>query len=177
MRSVYTAIAVIGIALPARAFADAPLAPEMSADRPVMCLRDASDQVWRIQCDPRTRVCLYAQNEELDSTGARVKPLERARTCELDAPFDRAGMEKQGFTFIPGGVDAPYGWMRDERQRVFQVNFDLRRRMYFGVAYTPQKVIENPLASTRTSIDFGLLIFDVKSGTDEAPTMHRFRFF
>lgn len=176
MRSVYTAIAVIGIALPARAFADAPLAPEMSADRPVMCLRDASDQVWRIQCDPRTRVCLYAPNDELDSTGGRTKPLERARTCELDAPFDRAGMEKQGFTFIPGRVDAPYGWMRDERQRVFQVNFDLRRRMYFGVAYTPQKVLDNPLESTRTSVDFGLFVFDYLS-EGKTPTRHRLRLF
>jgi hypothetical protein len=176
MRSVYTAIAVIGMALPARAFADAPLAPEMSSDRPVMCLRDASDQVWRIQCDPRTRVCLYAPNEELDSTGGRVKPLERARTCELDAPFDRAGMEKQGFTFIAGRVDAPYGWMRDERQRVFQVNFDLRRRMYFGVAYTPQKVLDNPLESTRTSVDFGLFVFDYLQG-GRTPTRHRLRLF
>jgi hypothetical protein len=177
MKSVYVAIGIAasGIALPC--FADDAQLPAMNSERPVLCLRDSADLVWRVQCDPSTRVCLYAPNEELDSGGNRAKPLERARTCELDAPFDRKRMEADGYTFVAGRVDAPYGWMRDERQRVFQVNFDLKRRMYFGVAYTPQKFLENPLASTRTSIDFGLLIFDVKSGTEEAPTMHRFRFF
>jgi hypothetical protein len=177
MKSVYVAIgiAAFGIALPC--FADDAQLPAMDAERPVLCLRDSADLVWRVQCDPSTRVCLYAPNEELDSGGNRARALERARTCELDAPFDRARMEADGYHFVPGRVDAPYGWMRDERQRVFQVNFDLKRRMYFGVAYTPQKFLENPLASTRTSIDFGLLIFDVKSGTEQAPTMHRFRLF
>jgi hypothetical protein len=171
MKSVCAALAVIGMSLPAMAD-DA----VMDHDHPVLCLRDNTDQVWRIQCDPTTKVCLYAPNDELDSGGNRVKPLERARTCELDAPFDRKGMEAQGFTFVAGRVDAPYGWMRDERQRVFQVNFDLRRRLYFGVAYTPQKVIDNPFESTRTSIDFGLLVFN-HLHRGRAPTMHRVRLF
>ncbi|HEY0252763.1 MAG TPA: hypothetical protein VGC41_14610 [Kofleriaceae bacterium] len=175
--TVITALAVLGTS--AIAHADDVRAPQMSADHPVMCLRDASDQVWRIQCDPASRVCLFAPNEELDSTGGRTgKGLERARTCELDAPFDRKQMEAQGFTFIPGRVDAPYGWMRDERQRVFQVNFDLHRRMYFGVAYAPQKVLDNPLESTRTSVNFGLFsinILDDNNGKNK--TMHRLRLF
>jgi hypothetical protein len=42
MRAVYTAIAVIGISLPALAFADDEvLAPTMDSDHLVMCLRDA----------------------------------------------------------------------------------------------------------------------------------------
>ena len=175
MRVSRAAIAAIGIGVSATSFADE-LGPVMDHDRPVLCLRDAADQVWRIQCDPTTKVCLYAANEELDSGGNRVKPLERARTCELDAPFDRKKMEADGFTFIPGRVDAPYGWMRDERQRVFQVNFDLRKRMYFGVAYTPQKVLDNPLASTRTSIDFGLFSYEHLTPGKDA-TMQRLRLF
>ncbi|MFT3694745.1 MAG: hypothetical protein QM831_16470 [Kofleriaceae bacterium] len=174
--TVITALAVLGTT----ASAD-PLArlPAMSADHPVMCLRDSSDQVWRIQCDPSTKVCLYAPNEELDSTGARTgKGLERARTCELDAPFDRKQMEANGYTFIAGRVDAPYGWMRDERQRVFQVNFDLHKRMYFGVAYTPQKILDNPLQSTRTSVDFGLFSINILDDNDgKNKTMHRLRLF
>ena len=177
MKSVYVAIGIAAFGFSLPCFADDAQLPAMNAERPVLCLRDSADQVWRIQCDPSTRVCLFAPNEELDGGGNRVKPLERARTCELDAPFDRKKMEADGYTFVPGRVDAPYGWMRDERQRVFQVNFDLKRRMYFGVAYTPEKFLENPLASTRTSIDFGLFVFDVKTGTEAAPTMHRFRLF
>ena len=178
MKSVIVAIgiAAVGIALPKVCAADDAQLPVMDRDRPVLCLRDSADEVWRIQCDPSTRVCLYAPNEELDSEGHRVKPLERARTCELDAPFDRKQMEADGYQFLPGRVDAPYGWMRDERQRVFQVNFDLKRRLYFGVAYTPEKILDNPLSSTRTSIDFGFL-FDVASGDKKAPTLHRIKLF
>ena len=170
------ALAAIGIGLPATSFADDELAPPMDHDRTVLCLRDTAGLVWRVQCSPTTKVCMYAANDELDSDGDRVKPLERARTCELDAPFDRAKFEHDGFTFVAGRVDAPYGWMRDERQRVFQVNFDLRRRMYFGFAYTPQKVLDNPLDSTRTSIDFGLLVFNFLSD-GKTPTRHRIRLF
>jgi hypothetical protein len=179
MRAVYTAIAVIGIALPgARAFGDDALPQPMDPDHPVMCLRDASELVWRIQCDPQTKRCLYAPNEELDEAGHRVKPLERARTCELDVPFDRTKMEADGFTFLPARVDAPYGWMRDEHQRVYQINFDLRKRLYVGVAYTPQKVLDNPLQSTRTSVDFGLFIYNhLSDGETKSPTMHRLRLF
>ena len=176
MRVVYAAIAAIGIGLPAASFADDALAPEMDPDRPVLCLRDQADEVWRVQCDPSTKVCLYAPNEELDASGHRAKPLERARRCELDAPFDRKKLEGQGYTFVAARVDTPYGWMRDERQRVFQINFDLRRRMYLGVAYTPQKVLDNPFESTRTSIDFGLFVFDTLT-PGRAPTRHRIRLF
>jgi hypothetical protein len=75
-----------------------------------------------------------------------------------------------------GRADAPYGWMRDERGRVFQVDFDLHRRMYFGIAYTPMKVLENPTESTRTSFNFGLLVVDwIHKGDGDAPTRHRLR--
>ena len=66
----------------------------------------------------------------------------------------------------PGRADAPYGWQRDERGRVFQVNFDLRKRLYFGAAYTPQKIIENPLQSQRTSIDFKVATLPLHHGLD-----------
>lgn len=179
MRAVYTAIAVIGFAWPgARAFGDDALPQAMDPDHPVMCLRDASELVWRIQCDPHSKQCLYAPDEELDEAGHRAKPLERARLCELDVPFDRKKMEADGYTFVPARVDAPYGWMRDEHQRVYQINFDLRKRLYVGVAYTPQKVLDNPLQSTRTSVDFGLFVYNhLVDGDTRSPTMHRLRLF
>jgi hypothetical protein len=153
-----------------------PLAPMMDPDRPVKCARDTSGLVWRLQCDDRTRVCLYAPNDELDLDGDRTKPLERARECEIGGePFDRVKLEAAGYHMRPGRADAPWGWMRDERGRVFQVDFDLHRRMYFGLAYTPMKVVDNPLESTRTSFDFGLLVLDVLQPGKSA-TRHRFRF-
>ena len=176
MRALRAALAVIGIAAPAIAVADT-TTPMMDPDRPVQCARDTHGDVWRLQCTTTTKVCLYVANQELDSDGNRVdKSLERSRDCEAETPFDRAALEAAGFTMRPGRADAPYGWQRDERGRVFQVNFDLRKRLYFGVAYTPQKIIENPLQSQRTSIDFGLLQFQVFHDGRE-PTMHRFKLF
>ncbi len=177
-------IAVIAIGLPAIARADdlpqelpekiPQKLPMMSSSNVVHCASDTGGTLWRIQCDPATKVCLYAPNAELGSNGDPVKPLERARDCELDMPFDRKKLEADGFTFLAGRPDAPWGWTRDERGRVFQTNFDLRKRLYFGVGYSPKKVLENPLESTRTSIDFGLFSIDLHS--KGSPMRHRFRF-
>jgi hypothetical protein len=173
-RPFYAAIAALGVGVPAIANADR-LPPMMNHDRPVLCARDQEGLVWRIQCDPDTKICLYAPNAELDTAGHRGKPLERARECTADENLDRKKLEQSGFKMVSGRPDAPYGWTRDERGRVFQINFDLKRRMYFGAAYTPKKVMENPLESTRTSVDFGMFIFDVLAEGD-TPTRHRFRF-
>jgi hypothetical protein len=171
-RMVSAALAAVGIVLPASAFGDE--SPTMDPDKPVVCARDKADQVWRIQCDPATRVCLFVENAELDENGNPGKPLERANDCPTDVPFDRAKLERDGFRFVRARADAPWGWYRDERNRVFQFNFDLRRRLYFGVAYSPRSVLENPLESTRTSIDFGLLVAEWRS---TPTTRHRIRLF
>jgi hypothetical protein len=88
MRSCFhAALAALAISIPAIAHADAPM---MDHGKPVHCVRDKSGDVWRIQCDPSTRTCLYAANEELSAGGIRAKPLERARECDFDDGFDRA---------------------------------------------------------------------------------------
>jgi hypothetical protein len=145
----------------------------MDPSQPVKCARDTSGLVWRIQCNERTKVCLFAADSEVDIDGNRTKPLERARECSIGGePFDRTKFEAAGYTMKPGRADAPYGWMRDDRGRVFQVDFDLHRRLYFGIAYTPMKVVDNPLESTRTSFDFGLFVADWMNDED---TRHRLR--
>jgi hypothetical protein len=103
-----------------------------------------------------------------------VRPLERARECTGDEAFDPAKYEAMGFKMQPARADAPWGWTRDDHGRVFQVDFDLHRRIYFGFGYTPRKIIENPLESTRTSFDFGLFIADWLQ-TGKTPTRHRLR--
>src|SRR4051812_12766637 len=169
MRALHVAIAAIAIGLPAIGWADD--LPLMDRDKPVECAKDIDGHTWRIQCDSTTKVCLYAADEELDLEAKRVKSLERAKDCAFD-PFDRAALAAAGYKFVPGRADAPWGWTRDERGRVFQVNFDLKKRIYFGAAYTPKKILENPLESTRTSVDFGLLVLNVKDDR----TIHRLRF-
>lgn len=170
----FAAIAALGIGLSA-IIAAADELPMMRSDRPVFCVADKDGMLWRIQCDPVAKVCLHAPNQELDARGQPHKPLERARDCEIDNRlFDRAKLERDGYTFVPGRVDAPYGWSRDSRNRVFQVNFDLRKRLYVGVGYTPQKILDNPLESKRTSFDFGLFAITLLSD-GETPTLHRLR--
>lgn len=168
--SVCAALAVIGTV----ARADTGELPMMDHERPVLCMRDKHGDLWRIQCTPATKVCLYAADSELSLDGSRTKALDRVRPCTFDEHLDRAQLEAAGYAFVAGRADAPYGWTRDERGRVFQTNFDLHDRLYFGAAYTPQKVVENPLESKRSSIDFGLFSVDwLVDG--ETPTRHRLR--
>jgi hypothetical protein len=181
-RPLTAAIAALGIGLPAAALADSPQIPRMDHNRPVFCARDTLNEVWRIQCNPATKVCLYAENDELAAPSGnvsskqrvRTKPLERARSCEVDESVDRAKLEAQGYTFVLGRVDAPYGWERDERGRVFQVNFNLRNRLFFGAGWTPQKILDNPRQAKRTSAEFGFGFDVLDDGV--TPTRHRFRF-
>jgi hypothetical protein len=172
------ALAAIGIGVSASS-AVADEFPIMDHSRPVHCMKDTRGDMWRIQCDHAAKVCLYAASEELDSTGERAKPLERVRDCD-PMPIARAKLEEDGYQFLPGRADAPWGWTRDERGRVFQINFDLKRRLYFGVGYTPQKVLDNlddPFQNKRSSLDFGMLVLDFMTGEDtKNPTRHRLRF-
>jgi hypothetical protein len=174
MRSLAAALAAIGIGLPAIASADDGQLPMMDASRAVSCAKDKEGKVWRLQCDDAAKICLYAPDEELDAEGERIKPLERARDCAFDPPFDRLKLEASGYKMRAGRVDAPWGWARDARGRVFQVNFDLKRRLYFGAAYSPRKILENPFQSTRTSVDYGLLVLDFTT-SGKSPMRHRLR--
>jgi hypothetical protein len=173
MRPSIAAIAVLGIGLPAIAVADDRY-PMMDHEQPVVCARDTEGKIWRIQCNAATKVCLYAANEELSADGDRVKPLERVRECDSAVVFDRPKLESEGYTMLPGRADAPWGWMRDERGRVFQINFDLRRRMYFGVGWSPQKILDHlddPTETKRSKMDFGAFVFEFSDGRNR----HRIR--
>ncbi len=147
----------------------------MSLEGKLECFRDNRGDVWRVQCDPVTKLCLYAPDSELDAEGNRVKPLERARLCPLfDQKFDRAAREAAGYTFLPGRPDAPHGWTRDERGRVFQTNFDLKRRIYLGTSWAPRRLAGETTETSRTGADFGLLVFEHYGGPDH-PNRHRLR--
>ncbi len=154
----------------------------MDPDRPVHCARDADGNVWRIQCNDATKVCLYAPNSELDSDGKRTKPLERARACPAfdRKPFRRAEYEARGYAILPGRPDAPHGWTRDDRGRVFQINFDLTRRLYLGTSYAPMAADlpgvadADRVAVKRSAIDFAFFVFEHYGGA-ENPNRHRVR--
>jgi hypothetical protein len=148
--------------------------PAMDFGRPVQCLRDGAGKVWRLQCDEAAKVCLYAPNQELDADGRFTRSLERARPCPLlGEAFDIAALEAKGFKVERAIADAPHGWMRDERGRVFQVSFDLKRRLYLGGSFAP-RFQDGADRTSRSAIDFGLLIFEYYGGA-RRPTRHRLR--
>lgn len=111
----------------------------MNPDQRVDCFRDDDGDWVRVQCNEDSKRCMYAKNGILDRTGKPTKKkLKRARHCSRrrDKPLDLEALQTAGYTVERGLVDAPHGWMRDSRGRVFQVNFDLRKRMYVGGGYS-----------------------------------------
>ena len=171
MRSVTAAFAALAIGVPALCFAESTrdeprLAGEVREGQPRRRLADPVQphhQGLPVRAERRARrrrqprACRSSARERL-----RVRRTVRSRAAR------GRGLSRS----CPAASTHRTGWMRDERGRVFQINFDLHRRLYFGVGYTPQKVLDNPLESTRTSIDFGLFIVEhlsPRQGADPPP--------
>jgi hypothetical protein len=162
-----------GLALaltPAEARAE-PL-PKMTDRAPVLCMRDAKGEMWRVQCDEGTKRCLYAADAETDEDGKRVRPLDRIETCTGDLPSDLEARAREGYVVTAAIAPAPYGWMRDERGRVFQYNFDLHRRLYVGGGFAPS--FADGKEKNRGYVDFSLLQYEGYS-SQGSPIRHRLR--
>lgn len=154
-----------------RAHADQANLPMMDSSAPVQCRADEGGRRWRLQCNEATKRCLYAPDAALDMDGKPLAPLERARAC-MPSPerFSLDDLRARGYEPVRALADAPYGWTRDARGRVFQVDFDLARRLYLGVRYAPRW---RSTASDvqRAGLDFGLLSIEHTT----ARTRHRLR--
>jgi hypothetical protein len=170
-----TAALVTAALYPHLAGADVVELPPMkhANEQGVVCLEDGEGRRWRVQCDDAAKHCLYAPDSELDEEGKWVRPLERAPTCVSAGLFDKQGLEAKGYTLQRAIADAPYGWMRDERGRILQVNFDLHRRNYVGISYAP--LLRGPEGEEhkRMAVEFGLLVFD--HYVPSSATRHRLR--
>lgn len=124
---------------------------------------------YRVQCDEKTRRCLAAPDRELDADGTESdRPLERAVAC-----YDYSGEVRQrvleGYSLVPAIAEAPAGWYRDERGRVMQFNFDLRRRVWLGGAWAPLWREGEARDFSRGRVDFGI----VTEIPHEEERMHR----
>ena len=150
-----------------------PMNPEQSVD----CYRGDDGEWIRVQCNQTTRRCLWAPNGVLDAEGKPKKKLQRARYCSRQSePLDLAALQAQGYTVERGLADAPHGWMRDRRGRVFQINFDLRKRMYVGGGYTMDTLGlfdgdtgESAGFTGQPTLDLGMLVLQHRLGD----TRHR----
>lgn len=155
--SAFALAAALGLCAPATAGppqtsgTDLPL---LAWDQPVWCLRAEGDRVLRVQCGPgpqgRTR-CLEAPNE--DHAG---RELERVQPCNWGYEEHVQAMLQAGAERVPAVAEAPPGWHRDAKGRVFQVTFDLRKRFYLGAGWLPAFGLSDPSAALgRARFDLG----------------------
>jgi hypothetical protein len=113
-------------------------------DRPVECTHISTHEgtpahVIRFQCDNKERVCLVAPNVELDAQGKDSQiELSRVQPCVADDNLMRHAME--GYQMLAASPETPPGWVRDERARIMQFNFDMHRRIWIGGGYSPSWV-------------------------------------
>lgn len=153
--------------------------PQIDGTQPMKCLHDGDGRLWRVQCsapDDKERICLYAPNSELSDDGEWTRKLERARSCYDEGAFDQEALQRDGYRLVLARADAPYGWARDERGRVYQVIFDLHRRIYVGAAWVLRGGdAAEGRALTHAVVDFGLLEFElpVPKGRRGEGTRHR----
>ncbi|MBN2495217.1 MAG: hypothetical protein JXR96_11535 [Deltaproteobacteria bacterium] len=125
--------------------------PHLDWDQPVWCVK-LGDKTLRVQCDQATRRCLVAPD-----TQAGGQPLRRLQECTWgrQADFDQA--RDLGWTMVDAVAEAPPGWYRDEKGRVFQVTFDLLKRFYLGAGWQPGFALaheEADLARVRFDLGF-----------------------
>lgn len=93
----------------------------------------------------------------------RVRAGARARgPCIASAALDLAALRKGGYAIERAIADAPLGWARDPRGRVFQVTFDLRKRLWIGAAWAPRHDGDGELG--RVALDVGGLELFVRRG-------------
>ena len=125
---------------------------------------------FRLQCHWDARECWVAPSHVLDSSGVETgEELTRTQTCSQRTDADWADILAQGFRFIPAIADVQPGWVRDERQRSMQYNFDMNRRLWLGGAYAPLFSQLDP-GHERARADFGL---QIDTPNDDARTLYR----
>jgi hypothetical protein len=134
------ACALVTVSLPAAAQqpppVDASKLPRLEYNEPIWCLTDAQGRPVRVQVrQDASGKPVYLVAPGLDENG---KELHRASTCSIAPPeVTLAGLRARGVRMLPAIAEAPPGWYRDERGRVFQIHFDMYKRFYLGGGWTP----------------------------------------
>ena len=115
---------------------DAADLPHLEWNQPVWCMTDGLGRPVRVQLqkDQAARpVYLVAPGE--DEYG---KELSRVSSCNVSGGDQTlAQIKKHGIRLLPAIAEAPPGWYRDERGRVFQIHFDMFKRFYLGGGWSP----------------------------------------
>ncbi|MBT9556907.1 MAG: hypothetical protein IV100_12805 [Myxococcales bacterium] len=141
---------------------------------PTTCLEDAQGVQLRAQCtapESGQRLCRTVARCRPGGASGECQELERTQSCGVPPDGARArydALVADGYTFRPAIAEAPPGWVRDARGRVFQVNFDLNRRVWIGARYAPSFINIQEGASGldsqvgRFGLEFGLRADDLE---------------
>ena len=114
--------------------------PSLDWNLPVWCLRDAKEKEFRVQIDtaPSSNRALVAPNTLGDGTA-----LQGVHPCGRHPVFQTLDeLEDSGVRLVAAKAEAPPGWHRDDRGRVFQVSFDLQRRFFIGAGWHPARTLD-----------------------------------
>ncbi|MBI5489750.1 MAG: hypothetical protein HY905_20620 [Deltaproteobacteria bacterium] len=158
---------------------------QMHWELPIVCLRNGwGGIVLRYQCPQAAEgedevVCLYSGTHETREDGGEGPALERIQACQLSDTIPPGGLADfleqrlpAGARLVPALAESPPGWRRDERGRVFQVNFDLYRRVYLGTRWIPALLSPVGMELGRVGLELGSRI-EVLS--DDLRTRFRFQ--
>ena len=107
--------------------------PQLAWDEPVICQKLPNGEVLRVQIDEAGKRVLVAPSH-LRRDGKQLEVVaRRLRPCEEGQPGMVERLEGSGYQVVQARLEAPPGHERDEQGRLYQVSFDLRRRLLFGV--------------------------------------------
>jgi hypothetical protein len=107
--------------------------PQLDRREPIICVKRDTGEMLRVQCDDTTKRCLVAKSH-LEIPGARDKVVARMmESCQPAEPGALERLEADGYEMVPALLETRHGYKRDERGRIYQTHFDLRRRLLLGV--------------------------------------------
>lgn len=114
-------------------------------DEQITCVESTRQfHILHMQCEHDEKHCVVAelytpkrQGQDASAWVPSNKLADRSGYCHTTIKLeDLELLRSQGYTFEAAVLEAPYGYTRDARGRLFQTNFDLRSRAILGVYYT-----------------------------------------
>ena len=146
---------------------------QLDWEKSIMCMEDPDGNPVRVQCYDNADggpLCLVTLNRRTNID----ESLRHTATCAYYSGSERyVALMVAGYRMIKDNViaEAPPGWKRDEKGRVFQVTFDLLDRYYLGVGWLPT-FTKDKVELGRMRMDMG---FQASYLNPRSRTRHNFK--
>lgn len=110
--------------------------PELDREAQGACTTRPDGTEVKLQCDEAAKRCLVAPVEVTidDERAPNTRVMARGMAfCNPAAAGAWERLVADGYEMVPAVLSAPYGYKRDERNRLYQTHFSLRDRFFLGV--------------------------------------------